>query len=251
MPYENLNSLVKQRTNQELADLVEAAAGTQDWNAEEFRTTIQTNLSSGSFTLVIAVDEMNEELERTLRFLNTCGRPCFAFTALEMRRFQRGGIDILVPHLSGSISQPPIEGERKRWTEERFFEAISGLSKETKDVIRDLYHWSKKHADRVWFGNGKQTGSFTFHYLQNGKTISMFSVFTSAILLLNYAYIQQVLPEKVALFHEQLVLVPGFSSIPAEYSKFPSVRLEQVFNSKPDALKQFKVVVEEFCKETK
>jgi hypothetical protein len=44
-------------------------------------------------------------------------------------------------------------------------------------------------ADRVSFGRGKERESFTFHYLKEGKPISVFTIYTDGRLVLNYGWL--------------------------------------------------------------
>jgi len=167
MTYEEVDQRVYRLRGKSLADLVAESVGDSEWDEENFRNSVKQTLESGAFILVIAVDEMNEELSRTIRFLNGCGNPAFSFNALEMRRFQSSDTEILVPDLHGpSGPGPKPTGGRKKWTEEQFFEAIQELPPEVVEVIRRIYEWSGGLADRVWFGTGTETGSFTFHYLK-------------------------------------------------------------------------------------
>jgi len=251
MTYDELNRLIFKRTSKNLADLIGEAAGDPSWNEEDFRTSIQDNLTNGTFCLVIAVDEMNEELSRIIRFVNSCGRPGFSLIALEMHRYQKGVIEILVPYLfapSTDVKSSQRGSQRKQWTEQQFFEkASTSLSTGLTDVIQDLYGWSKSRASRVWFGTGTETGSFTFHYIANKQTISIFSVYTNGVLTVNYGWLTPRVPiEKLEQLHSSLTALPGFSSIPADFNRWPSVQIEVVFLNKPDVLSKFKSIVEEF-----
>lgn len=250
MTYDQLNDLVNKRTNRSLAELVGEAIGEPEWNEEEFRTNIQRNLTNGSFILVIAVDDMNDELARTIRFLNTCGNPSFAFTALEMHRYQQGSTEILVPHLYSATGQKPPVGTRKQWTEEQFKEALKiGLSPQVADLIKELYIWAKKKADRIWFGTGGETGSFTFHYLDNKKTVSVFSIYTSGFLILNYGWLsKEIEPDKMESFHKEITAIPSFKSIPADFKRWPSIKIDETLLNKSDDIDRFKQVVENFGK---
>jgi hypothetical protein len=248
MTYEDLDNLILNRVNQNLTDLVAQATGDPSWDENEFRSRIQGKLEQGEFILIIAVDEMNEELARTIRFLNECGTPNFAFTSLEMRRFQKKTTEILVPHLFELVktSKPKFGGKRKQWTETRFFETIDEkLSTEVVGVIQDLYTWSKSKADRIWFGIGEETGSFTFHYLLNTKTVSVFSVYTTGRLILNYGWLSQIISVKaMQSFHQSLTLIPTFQDIPSDFKRWPSIQIEQTFVKEPDDLLLFKSTVE-------
>ena len=249
LSYEKLNELIFLRTNQNLADLVGSAAGDPSWDEEGFRSGIEESLSSGAFILVIAVDEMNDELERTMRFINMCGNPSFNFTVLEMRRFQRDQAEILIPNLHSTVNPPTGDKRtlsRKQWTEDEFFtKTKSELPIALHEIAQDLYIWSKSKADRVWFGIGIERGSYTFHYLVNGKALSVFSVYTSGTLTLNFGWMRNVASDEIiSEFHNALTRIPGFAHIPPEFTRWPSVKID-IFQGHPELLAQFKVAVDE------
>jgi hypothetical protein len=251
MSYDDLNQRVYMRMNKNLAELVGEAEGDPEWDEEIFRTTIEENLTSGSFVLAIAVDEMNDELNRTMRFLNTCGNPNFSFTVLEMRRFYRDDTEILVPNLHGVVSDTQTRGgriKRKQWTESKYLDEINTeLPPEVVEIIIELYKWTKEKADRVWFGTGIEKGSFTFHYLPGGKTVTVFSVYTNGDLTFNYGWLSKEIEiDLLKIFHQGLTNIEPFSHIPAEFNRWPTVKVEEVFKDHPEYLDQFKNVVEDF-----
>lgn len=252
MDYEELDQKILQLTHQNLADFVRAGAGDEDWEEEAFRGNVEQSLQDGNFILIIVVDAINDELSRIVRFINAAGRPSFSLAALEMRRFQKEHTEILVPHLFGTVS--PVKQQlgvtRTRWTEPRFFEvAEKALSLEVIHIIRDLYTWSCATARRVWFGNGIETGSFTFHYEANGRNVSVFSVYTTGKLMLNFGYLlTQVDEAAVQKFHQIITAIPGFGKLPEELNKWPIVGIEEVFLNKPEVLAKFKAAVGEFGK---
>ncbi len=244
MRYEDLNELISRKTNADLADWVGNACtslGIPDWDEEGFRNNIQERLSDGSFILIIAVDEMNEELSRTIRFLNGCGSPSFVFTALEMRRFQKGKTEILVPHLFETGPSKTTEIHRRpQWTKTEFFEAAkNALSPGKSEIIQDLYDWARAKADRVWFGTGKELGSFTFHYFQNKKTVSVFSIYTNGDFFLNYGYLSQQMDRGLLeWFHQELIRTPIFANVPADFNKFPSLTIDEEWISQPESIQR-------------
>lgn len=253
MTYEELNEIVYMRMNKNLTELVGEAVGDPEWDEEIFRTTIEENLSTGSFVLVIAVDEMNDELNRTMRFLNTCGNPEFTFTVLEMRRFNQDNTEILIPQLHGVVSETRIRRDRKkrkRWTERAFLDAVeTELSPNVGEIIFELYRWTKEKADRVWFGTGVEKGSFTFHYLLDGTTVSMFSVYTNGDLTFNYGWLSKEIGiDILSDFHKDLTSIEPFAHIPAEFNRWPTVKIEAAFLDHPEYLEQFMKVVKDFKK---
>jgi hypothetical protein len=246
MTYEEVDRRVKTLRGKSLADLVAESVSDSEWDEENFRNSVKQKLESGAFILIIAVDEMNLELSRTISFLNSCGNPAFSFSALEMRRFQQADTEILVPDLHDpSARGPKPMGGRKKWTEEQFFEAIQReLSPEVVEVIRNLYEWSQSVADRVWFGAGTATGSFTFHYLKDGKTMSVFSIYTSGYLVLNYGWLStQVKRVVIQEFHNSIHNILSFKNVSADFSKWPSIEIAEAFLRQADALEQFEAAV--------
>ena len=252
MDYEELDHIIFERTQQNLADLVRKEVQDPDWEQETFRGNVESALQTGNFILIIVVDENNEDLSRIVRFINEAGKPAFSLAALEMRRFQKEQTEILVPHLFGTVNTggKVSGGVRTRWTEQRFFDvAVSSLSSDLVAILKDLYIWANKKAKRVWFGNGLVTGAFTFHYQQNGKSVSMFSAYSTGVLTINYGWLSTFVDAStMQKFHQSITAIPGFSHIPADFTRWPSVRIEEVFLNKPESLNQFKSVIEEFGK---
>ena len=222
-----------------------------NWDQEEFRQNIEGNLSAGAFVLVIAVDDMNEELLRTMRFLNICGNPIFHFSVLETKRFQKNDTEILVPHLHGVFSQSkPKQSRRGRWSEFEFFaELEKNFSSEINSIYKDIFEWIVQNADRVWFGTGSVTGSVTFHYLLSGQSISVFTIYTNGYIIINLGYLSGRLEEEIILnFYHNLVELPPFEHIPADFNRWPSVLIEEAFLDNSEYLDKFKQIVEDLGK---
>ncbi len=249
VPYEELDQRIINKNGKGLVDLIrtklEGLEGADDLDEEAFRNSVEESLASGSFMLIIAVDQTNPELRKTIGFLNGCGKPVFSFHALEMRRSRVNEAEILELQLYG----PPLPPKPSPiiWTEEKFLQvANEKLQVDVMLVIEDLYQMSKNSADKVAFGKGRQTGSFTFQYLISGKLVSVFSVYTSGGLMLNYNGLKnRVKIEVLEEFHQSIHAVPSLSSIPADFSKWPSVKVADAFMNQAGAIDQFKESVRE------
>ncbi len=253
MSYAEIDSRVQRLTGSSLAELVQASSATPGWDEEAFRQNVSQTLANGDFALIIAVDEINEELARTIRFLNGCGNPQFSFHALELNRFASADAEILVPHLHGPTStdaSAPKAGGRHAWSEEELFEVAGRqLDGPVVELMRNLYLWSKERADRVYHGTGSASGSFTFHYLPNGKTVSVFSVYTDGSLDINFGYLKDEIDgELVAIFADAVRSISFFRArIPEEPKGFPRFRLDALAGQDKE-IAQFKKAVEELGK---
>ncbi|MEN3007308.1 MAG: hypothetical protein ABC585_00145 [Candidatus Methanosuratincola petrocarbonis] len=240
MSYEEVDRRIKNMKGKSLADLVAECTG-GEWDEEQFREGVKQTLERGSFILIIAVDEINEELRRTIRYLNECSKFAFSLHALEMKEFQIDNLEILVPHLHGVSTKPFSISERTQWSEEEFFENFEEKVPEAVGLVKDLYEWSKNTADKTQFGAGKNEGSFTFYYLKEGKTVSIFSVYTGGRLVLNYGQMNSKLPEKTLIeFHKLIHEIPTMRHVQDDFSKYPSVKIDSL--SEPD-LQKFKDAV--------
>ena len=243
MSYDQVNTRIRHLKEKDLSELVqEAASG--GWDEESFREGVKQSLHSGSFILIIVVDEINENLRRTIRYVNECSESAFSLHALEMRRFQTDSTEILIPHLYGASSKPPPTN-RKQWTEKEFFKVLGEKNADAKvvSVAEDLHKWAKKIADRIWFGTGIETGSITFHYLKDGKTISVFTIYTNGRISLNYGWLStQIDKETMEEFHKLIQEIPSFGRIPADFSKWPSIKIADAFVDQ-DSINKFKEAV--------
>jgi hypothetical protein len=228
MRYEEVDEKINQMTGKTLADLMrESIAG--DWDEELFRNNVSSNLENGSFMLVIVVDEINEELNQIIRYINECSKSTFSLHALEMNRFQSNNLEILVPHLHGNSTKAAITGQKQSWNEERFLKAVAERNPPTNaNIAKELYQWTKENADRRWFGQGKETGSFTLHFLKGGRTIAPFTLYTDGRLSINFGYLFGALSqETLEQFYAELIEIPTMSHIPKVFAnKYPSVKID-------------------------
>src|SRR5690348_14125305 len=182
MSYDELDAQVRARTQRGLAELVRerVAAGFEE---QEFREAVAERLRNGDLLLIIVVDEITDELSRTIEFLNECGGGRFSFHALEMQRFGAHGTEILVPHLHGvQLSSERAASPRQRWDETRFFEALKSNRPELVTAIRDLYQWAQTKAAGIQFGSGLKAGSFAVYFHNGERAVSMFWVDTNGVL---------------------------------------------------------------------
>ncbi len=246
MSYQEVDEIVKRREGKSLAELVSNVVDDEEWDVEYFKAGVEKNLKEGAFSLIIAVDEINEELRRTIQYLNTCGPSMFSINALEMSYFKEKGLEILIPHIYG-VAQAQPTGGRKQWTERKFFSVVEdNLETEVISVIKDIYKFSDSKTDRVKWGTGVDSGSFTFHYLPEGATVSasVFSVFTNGKIQLNLGWLfNQVNEEATRSFFHRLKKIKVFSNLKEDFRKWPNFDVADVFVNNPEGLAEFKEAV--------
>ena len=90
-----------------------------DLDEEEFRAAVDDNLRSGRMRLIIAVDEITEELKRTVTYLNSHTTTNVELLALEMRRAVDEGVEVLLPATYGEESAARKSGPLRASTARR------------------------------------------------------------------------------------------------------------------------------------
>jgi hypothetical protein len=184
MSYEDLDHGVRVRTGEPLADSMKNKLLDQDWDEEAFRSNIESSLENGHFILIIVVDQINEDLVRTVRFLNACSSANFEFAALEMRRFTAEHSEMLVPRVFGPsnvIKSKSIQPTSKQWDEASFFaELLTRNGEEAVNVARRILEWGTLNME-VWWGKGKQNGSFVPYFYHKDRQHQLFAVYTSGV----------------------------------------------------------------------
>jgi len=252
MSYEDVDAGVQRRLGTSLAEAMRAAVADPDWNEEGFRTQLSQVLQKGAFRLIIAVDEMNEELARTVSFLNGCGRPTFSFHALSLPRYQSEDSEMLVPSLHGPGPEDTPQ-HPTTWDEQRFARELDKLEPAARDVALDLHRWIKQKADYWSWGTGAVTGSSSF-YLRSpqGRDLRLFTVYTHGKLELSYGSFPGTgLEPLLEKLHERLRQLPGFSSLPTAAQRYPNVSLAGAFTGDARALATFKEALLAFVAEAR
>ena len=253
-PYGFLDDVSKLRLETPLAEAMRTALTDellQDWSEADFVQAVSDRLQSGDFRIVVAVDAINDELRKTIEYL-TEGPSRLQIFALELTYFASGDQEILVPHLHGSTASAAAArrvSPTTTWDAERFFEDTRsrGLSEVEVIRIRRLLEFCGEAAHRTWWGHGKETGSFTFHLLKEGQTISIFSVFTDGKLQLNFGWLKgRVSDDVLARYRDGLRSIPPFRdlAVKSDFNHWPTVKITKVFASEGDLEAFERIIVE-------
>lgn len=94
------DAFARSKANSSLSD---ALAADSDLD-EELRAEVEDNLRSGRMRLIIAVDEITDELKHIVSYLNFHTTADVNFLAFEMRRAVGEGVEVLLPETYGEES---------------------------------------------------------------------------------------------------------------------------------------------------
>jgi hypothetical protein len=209
------------------------AHGEGELTIAELRARIGDQLRNGRIRLIVAVDEIHEHLRRSITFLNTYSS--FSIYLLECTRFADGkDRDLFIPSLFGYARKMRPTKARGQWDEESFLNTLRESSDPvTVQTVMSLYEFAAHAGGTIWWGSGASEGSFTLHYMVNGRRVSVFTAFTSGKLWVNFGYMKDRVPLGVLeTFRNELNGIPGVN-LPKEVvggNKWPSISLRFLAN---------------------
>ncbi len=151
LSYEDLERTFAAK-NQDLASPFYSAAG---WEATAFREAVEANLQRGSFRLVIAVDQITDELKRTVSYINRHTTSELRLLALELRHASDSGVEILLPEVYGEESAAEPARPKRRWDEPSLIQGIRDAQPpELADRMIRLYEALRNAGARPSWGSG-------------------------------------------------------------------------------------------------
>ena len=209
------------------------AQGEGELTIDELRATMGDQLRNGRMRLIVAVDEIHEHLRRSITFLNTYSS--FSIYLLQCTRLADGkDRDLFVPSLFGYTRKVHLTRTRGQWDEESFFKALrESCDSVTVQTVTLLYEFATHTGDTIWWGSGASEGSFTLHYMVNGRRVSVFTVSTPGKLWVNFGYMKDRVPlGLLEAFRDELNDIPSVN-LPKEVvtgSKWPSINLRILAN---------------------
>lgn len=181
MTYDELDNAILEKERNHLTELVKNSAHFPDWDEQRFRATVASSLASGSFMLIIVVDEINDELDRIVQFMNACSSTDLEFAAHEIHRFQKENAEFLGQRFFGTArtaSNSTINNQVRHWNEQTFFAELIRRNRETvRAIARRILSWAGKDI-QVWCGKGRATGSFVPCIIHNERCNQLFAVYT-------------------------------------------------------------------------
>ena len=224
-----------------------------EFSDEDFRIKIGQNLRDGKIRLIIAVDELVEELRTMVTFLNAHSN--FDILLLQVTDFEESQSKKgLVPLLFGYATKSTDTRERQTryWNEASFLDDTRDkCESKIADTITKLYEFTKDNADEISWGRGATYGSFTFRKTRQGILVSIFSTFSNGSATINFGEMmgKGVKEEVMQGFRKELNMIPGVN-IPEEVVKlvkFPYISVEALM--KEDNLKIFRDAVLALCQQ--
>jgi hypothetical protein len=215
--------------NQTLEDFLK-----EDLSPDEFWQKVKTNLIAGKIRMVFVADKIPSELKRIVEFLNEQMDPAEVL-ALEVKQFVGEGLKTLVPRVigltEGAVQKKSGAYSGKQWDENLFFlELTSKQNVDIAKVAKDILDWVSPKVSRIYWGQGKQTGSYVpILITPNNIKYQLFAVFTNGTIQINFN-VYSKRPEfqsedrRIELLN-RLNTIPGVSLPRDSIERFPSIQI--------------------------
>ncbi len=180
MSFEEFDQKVSKITSDHLVNLIKKRIKDKDWSEEQFLSAVSTNLEKGNFSLIVAVDQMNEPLKRIVDYINLSGSFHFELFALEIPYFTGQGLEVLTPRLYGvkpSQKTKTAYGS-KDWTEKEYFKVLRDrTNEEIHNLIKNFYNKVKTSKNfEVWFSGGEKEGYIKVGVKKGNEKIALLSL---------------------------------------------------------------------------
>jgi hypothetical protein len=260
-PIERIVALFEQRCERETLDpettLVEFIGPESD--STKFWGQVKDNLRAGKVRMVFVADIIPPELRRVVEFLNYQMEPAEVL-AIEIKQYMGEGFKALVPRLVGQTIEAQDKKQSttqsyRQWDESSFMQVLAERQgSDAVSVAKRILSWSQEHDCHLWWGKGKQDGSFVvhYHYAQDPElTQYLFAVYTYGNVEVHFQYMKDKPPfdtdEKREELQAKLNQITGIN-IPLERIALrPSFPLSVLIDkgNLADFFKAFEWVIEE------
>jgi hypothetical protein len=201
MPYEKLDELFKNREGKSIAELFSERS---DLIAiDEIVRKVSENLALGRFRLLIAVDEINPELEKIIAYVSSF-RSGLLLEALEVNIYQQGDTEVFVPQRHGQVS-PGIERAAGPLTIDEV------IASTPNDHCRGLYQSLVNEWQKLGHEIQPGTAGASFKADINGRSQPIFWAFPTYLqAIMSVLNNRGVPPVVLESYRSALATIPGF-----------------------------------------
>jgi len=183
--------------------------------------------------LIFAADTIPNRLRRVVEFLNEQMDPAEVL-AIEVRQFTGdGGVRMVAPRVIGqSAKAEQRKGalDARRWNESEFMAKLGQQHPMLVPVARNLLAWANNQRLYIWWGKGKQMGSFFPLLSTPGRNYQVFAVWTNGRIEIEFMYLKEYPAftgeEALWEFFRRLNAIPGVQIPEDGIYRRPSIPLK-------------------------
>jgi hypothetical protein len=242
MSYEALDLAFAARTGRPLIAMIgDIAADTgSDFDAEQFRAAVTSNLRAGRMGLLIAVDEITDELKGIVEFLNRHTDAELRILALELNLVADEGVEVLLPSVFGEETVRAKRTTTGQMTASTFIALVEQYAgPEGASGFQRLFEHAQSKGVRFSWGEGESTPSVSAWYDVEGQEMRVWSSYLyratqRATFDINFEYLAQrgVTEGRLEGLISALEQIPGaaqrFAQVrPSGFRKRPSLGIDE------------------------
>ena len=184
-PIEQIRAFLDATCQQQGVDVDQAVLDLlgDDADLEQFWQGVKTNLQAGRVRMIFVADVIPAELRRIVEFLNEQMNPAEVL-AVEIKQFAGQGLKTLVPRVMGQTAEAQQKKsagtqESRQWDEASFLTTLAASTDpHTVATAQAVLAWSKEQMPEIWWGQGKQAGTFMPALTAGGHTYYPILVYT-------------------------------------------------------------------------
>lgn len=151
-------------------------------DTDDYWSQVENNLKNGKVRLLFVADIIPPELQRIVEFLNEQMNPAQVL-AIEIKQFAGEDIQTLVPRVIGQTAETQLTKRtrsKRKWNEETYLmEMEDRHGSEAAQLAKEILKWAKPRVTRIWWGEGKELGSYVPVLNHNETDHQLFAVYTS------------------------------------------------------------------------
>lgn len=236
-------------------DELRSSLGTET-EYDTFWDSVTINLKTGKIRMLFVADTIPDELQRIIEFLNEQMEQSEVL-GVEIKQYTSQGLKTLVPRVVGQTAEAQAKRkgvlQTRQWDEASFFEDLrSRHDVGVEQTARTIYEWAQSHADCIWFGKGKNNGSFVPIVTNKGTDHQAFAVYTYGTVEIYFYWYMYKPPfdsiEKRKELMKRLNAIEGVQISESRIDKRPGIQLTALAGKK---VKQFLEVYDWYLDEIK
>jgi hypothetical protein len=197
--------------------------------------------------MLFVADSVPPELQRIVEFLNEQMNPAEVL-AIEIKQFAGQDIQTLVPRVIGQTSETQRtkrKSAKRKWDKASYFKEMEERhGPDYAKVAARILEWVEPKVSRIWWGEGKELGSFVPVLNHKGTDHQLFAVYTSGGVEIYFQWYQYKKPfdneEKRKLILKKLNEIEGVNLPEDSINRRPSIDLI-IFNTEEKLGKFFEI----------
>ena len=225
MSYDDLDERARRVFQRPLHEAMQEKVPTDQWDEDRFLTAVSRTLAAGTFGLVIAIDEMDADLSRIVRYVSSRSSGSLRIFGLEMRYHTQDDVEVIIPHIANpiGIGEDDAQHRWRSWDPEQFRNELGRLDDEqVREAAEDILDFALPNPNGLYWGRANDYGSFGYRVAVAGKPMSLFTYYTGGTIYINLGTLRSKVPGAVfEQFVEAMAGLRGFERVTTGLDGWP------------------------------